>query len=190
MLPSDNQNCSSYGKEMSRTSLRRVGMLLICAVIDPLVYWSAESPIFYCLDLFFFVFSMICIFRSSLTLWLNLFFRLLREIECRTLNFFWLVQFREQNYSVQAQTNVLLWKVSLRVHLCSLWGHPPPFVPGNFGHHFAFAPKRDACLHCCLIVWYLSIKTNFSSFTNQIVLLQYYATYIDEIRRERKCWNL
>ena len=66
-----------------------------CAVIDPLVYWSAESPIFYCLDLFFFVFSMICIFRSSLTLWLNFFFRLLREIECRTLNFFWLVQFRE-----------------------------------------------------------------------------------------------
>lgn len=73
---------------MSCTSLSKVGTHLICTVIGPLVYWSGDSPIFYSLGLFFFVFSMIFIFRSSLTLWLNSFFRLLKEIECRTLIFF------------------------------------------------------------------------------------------------------
>lgn len=62
--------------------------VLICTVIDLLVYWSRDFPVFYILGLLFLsVFSMVFIVRSSLTLWFNLVFRHSRKIAFGTFNF-------------------------------------------------------------------------------------------------------
>ena len=140
--------------------------------------------------LFLCVFSVIFVFRNSLTLWFNLVFRHLRKIEFLIFNFFFF-WFSLGNYIIQTRVKQMFCYCGF-LSISSLLVLEPSTIPlllEILNITFLLPKERLFCVCCCITVVY-QLGQIFVCVTNHSVLLPDDAKYKDEIQREKKCWSL